>query len=189
MLKAIQANLTAFGLDPNEGERGIQGTQTKSALIEPDLTHTYHGWGLWGADTTMPQDPNSVPGVQEYAYLRSPDAEQRSLFSDDQHLSAAGQLIQANYDYSLLVTDKLISQDALDLTDINYALGTTKAIYAGNTTGGTLTVTDGTHVANITLLGNYMASTFVTASDGGTGTFVVDKSMTAPLPSLGPSHG
>jgi hypothetical protein len=188
MLKAIQANLTAFGLDPNEGERGIQGTQTESALIEPDLTHTYHGWGLWGADTTVPQDPNSVPGVQEYAYLRSPDAEQQSLFSDDQHLSAAGQLIQANYDYSLLVTDKLISQDALDLTDINYALGTTKAAYAGDATGGTLTVTDGTHVANIALLGNYIASTFVTASDGYGGTLVTEGPQTAQPPLLTNPH-
>jgi hypothetical protein len=193
MLKTIQAELTAgesvFGLDPNEAARGIQGTLTESALIEPDQGHTYHGWGLWGADTTIAQDPNSVPGLQEYAYLRSADAEQKSLFSDDQHLSAAGQLIQANYDYGLLVTDKVISQDALDLTDINYALGTTKATYAGDTTGGTLTVTDGTHVANIALLGNYMASAFVTASDGGTGTLVVDQSATAQQPSLVQSHG
>ena len=127
--------------------------------------------------------------AQEYAYLRAADAEQKSLFSDDQHLSAAGQLIEANYDYSLLVTDKVISQDAIDLTDINYALGTTKATYAGDTTGGTLTVTDGTNVANIALLGNYMASTFVTASDGGTGTLVVDQSMAAQQPSVVQSNG
>jgi GDSL-like Lipase/Acylhydrolase len=192
MLKTIQADLAAgqpvFGLDPNEAERGIQGTATESALVEPDTTVTFKGWGLWGANTTTQEDP-SVPLNQQYAYLRSADAEQKSLFSDDQHLSAAGQFIQANYDYGLLVTDKVISQDALDLTDINYALGTTKATYSGNTAGGTLTVTDGTHVANIALLGNYMAAAFVTASDGGTGTLVVDQSATAQQPSLVPSHG
>jgi hypothetical protein len=32
--------------------------------------------------------------------------------------------------------------------------------------GGTLTVSDGTHATNLALLGNYMAASFVTASDG-----------------------
>jgi hypothetical protein len=35
-------------------------------------------------------------------------------------------------------------------------------------------VTDGTHAANIALLGNYMASVFVAGSDGHGGTSVVD---------------
>jgi hypothetical protein len=39
---------------------------------------------------------------------------------------------------------------------------------------GTLTVTDGSHTANIALLGNYLASTFVASSDGHGGTNVVD---------------
>jgi hypothetical protein len=38
----------------------------------------------------------------------------------------------------------------------------------------TLHVTDGTHTANIALMGNYMASTFVASSDGRGGTLVVD---------------
>jgi hypothetical protein len=40
--------------------------------------------------------------------------------------------------------------------------------------GGTLHVTDGTHTANIALLGNYMASVFVAGSDGHGGTAVTD---------------
>jgi phospholipase C len=46
--------------------------------------------------------------------------------------------------------------------------------YSGTASGGTLTVTDGSHTANIALLGNYTASTFVTSSDGHGGTNVVD---------------
>jgi hypothetical protein len=42
--------------------------------------------------------------------------------------------------------------------------------YSGDSSGGTLTVTDGTHAANIALLGNYMASVFVAGSDGHGGT-------------------
>jgi hypothetical protein len=40
--------------------------------------------------------------------------------------------------------------------------------------GGKFTVADGTHTANIALLGNYLASTFVASSDGHGGTYVVE---------------
>jgi hypothetical protein len=63
---------------------------------------------------------------------------------------------------------------SLDLGDITFASGTTKATYSGTTTSGTLTVTDGTHSARITLSGNYTASAFITSSDGHGGTTVVD---------------
>jgi len=64
----------------------------------------------------------------------------------------------------------------LDLNDIAYGSGTTKATYSGNTVYGILTVTDGTHTAHITLEGNYTASTFTVSSDGHGGTKVVDPS-------------
>jgi hypothetical protein len=40
-----------------------------------------------------------------------------------------------------------------------------------------LTVTDGVHSDHVTLLGNYLASTFVTANDGHGGTLVVDPAV------------
>jgi hypothetical protein len=43
-----------------------------------------------------------------------------------------------------------------------------------NSADGTLHVTDGAHSANIALLGNYMASTFVASSDSHGGTSVID---------------
>ena len=54
------------------------------------------GWGQWCADTTTP-DPNG-----KYSRLRSADSEQHSFYSDDQHFSAAGQKIVADYEYELL---------------------------------------------------------------------------------------
>jgi hypothetical protein len=66
----------------------------------------------------------------------------------------------------------------LDLSDISFGAGT-HATYSGTSLAGTLTVTDGTHTSNISLLGNYTASTFVTATDGHGGTLVHD-----PAPSL-----
>jgi len=64
-------------------------------------------------------------------------------------------------------------QDRIDFTDINFAT-VQKPTYAGNSSGGTLVVTDGTHTANITLVGNYLTSTFVPSNDGHGGTPVVD---------------
>jgi hypothetical protein len=72
----------------------------------------------------------------------------------------------------------------LDLNDIVFVNGTTKATYSGTVGGGTLTVTEGTHVAHIKLAGNYLGSTFTVSSDGHGGTKVVDPQMAvaaAPL--------
>jgi len=43
------------------------------------------------------------------AYLRTANAQQTSLFADDQHFSAAGQKIEADYEYSLIVAPSEIS--------------------------------------------------------------------------------
>ena len=43
-----------------------------------------------------------------------------------------------------------------------------------NNLSGTLTVTDGTHTASLTLLGQYSANQFSLASDGHGGTMVTD---------------
>jgi len=64
--------------------------------------------------------------------------------------------------------------DFLDLLDIAFVKGTTKATYSGTKAGGTLTVTDGVHTANIMLRGNYTQSTFTIAADGHGGTRVID---------------
>jgi hypothetical protein len=65
----------------------------------------------------------------------------------------------------------------LDLLDISFVSGTTKATFSGTSTSGTLTVTDGTHTAKISLIGNYLGHSFTTASDGHGGTTVSDPAM------------
>ena len=47
-----------------------------------------------------------------------------------------------------------------------------RTTYSGTAAGGTLSVTDGSRSANIALIGNYLASTFVASSDGHGGTSV-----------------
>ena len=59
----------------------------------------------------------------------------------------------------------------LDLGDIGFT-GAGEASFSGAANRGVLTVSDGTHTAHITLVGNFLASTFVAASDGHGGVSV-----------------
>ena len=84
---------------------------------------------------------------------------------------------------------------SLDLTDIAFS-GGTKATYAGTAASGILTVTDGTHTANIHLTGNYLTATWTLSAAAGGGTHVVDPTATKPpaapliaaMASFGASH-
>jgi hypothetical protein len=68
----------------------------------------------------------------------------------------------------------LSGSDQLDLKDIVFAAGVSDS-YAGNSSGGVLTVSDAqNHVAHIALSGDYIGSTFSLSSDGNGGTVVVD---------------
>ena len=81
----------------------------------------------------------------------------------------------------------LTGQDTIDFADINFA-NAQQPSFSGNASGGTLAVTDGTHTANIALLGNYIASTFVASSNGHGGTAVVDPPAIQPSPLAQPHH-
>ena len=93
-------------------------------------------------------------------------------------------------DHSTLFTGELInltgdgnpsSSDQIDLEDIAFVPGT-RELYAGNSSGGVLTVTDTqNHAASISLIGNYTNSTFTLSSDGHGGTTVIDPPVT-PFP-------
>ena len=65
------------------------------------------------------------------------------------------------------------SNDVLDLADLAFGSSTTLG-YATNSndTGGTLTASDGTHTANIALLGQYTAASFVMSADAFGGTLI-----------------
>jgi autotransporter passenger strand-loop-strand repeat protein len=77
--------------------------------------------------------------------------------------------------------------DLIDLSDVVYRATSipleqkTSVTFteAANNTSGTLTVTDGLHTANLTLLGQYVTAQFTLASDGHGGTFVGDPPLTA----------
>jgi hypothetical protein len=65
--------------------------------------------------------------------------------------------------------------DELDLADIGFGAATSVGfLEAGTNTSGTLTVTDGVHTANLTLLGQYVTAQFTSGSDGHGGTLIGD---------------
>jgi hypothetical protein len=68
--------------------------------------------------------------------------------------------------------------DRLDFTSVAFG-STTKESYAAKGQGGILTVTDGTQVAKLTLLGQYAAAGFGIEADGHGGTNVT---YTPPQP-------
>jgi hypothetical protein len=69
----------------------------------------------------------------------------------------------------------LATGNFLDLADIAFGANTTLG-YAANrfNTAGTLSVTDGSHTANIVLLGSYVAANFVMSNDGGGHVLITD---------------
>ncbi|MBS0558591.1 MAG: hypothetical protein JSR21_00905 [Proteobacteria bacterium] len=63
--------------------------------------------------------------------------------------------------------------DAIDLAGFGYAPGETRSFAPnGGNTGGTLTVTNGTHQAQLTLAGSYQTSDFTLSSDHAGGTLI-----------------
>ena len=81
------------------------------------------------------------------------------------------------------------AQGQIDLPDISFGADTMLG-YSENSdnTGGILTVGDGNHAASLALMGQYMASSFVAASDGHGGTLITDPPLT-PETMLGrPQH-
>jgi hypothetical protein len=73
----------------------------------------------------------------------------------------------------------LTGQTTLDLRDIGF-VAPDEATFSGTSTSGVLTVTDGTHTAHITLVGDYLGATFTAASDGNGGVDVVAASAQTP---------
>ena len=185
LVNYIKANPTDFGFTAATVLGGTVGSgNTNSAFdTQTGAGSTTSGWGQWAAPSTTP--------TANFAYLRAPNAEFTSLYSDNEHLSTIGQQIEASYELSLLYQAGLLSVDSVDLTDIPYSEPTstsspppTTASFSGTATGGTLTVTDGAgHTAKLTLSGDYQGVSFATASDGHNGTVVFDPPASSDIQS------
>ena len=97
LIADIKANPLVYGFDPLRIEPGVAGAggATTSACVAGGGAV---GWGVFCANTTTPSPPG-----EPYARLFSANAQETSLYSDDQHLSAHGQRLLAEYEYNLLM--------------------------------------------------------------------------------------
>ncbi len=89
LVQTVIANPTAYGFTSATVGPGVPGSTTGSACVGGGS-----GWGQWCGNTTTPHP--------DFAHLRSSDSELTSFFSDNEHFSAAGQRLVAEYDYRLL---------------------------------------------------------------------------------------
>jgi hypothetical protein len=140
-------------------------------------------WGGWSNSFTISDPPAVAAG--ETITLGSAYAGKVDFLSD------AGTLKLEDSSSFAGTVAGLCGQDAIDFADIGFGASSTLG-YADNAdnSGGILSVGDGMHMANIALLGSYMASTFVTASDGHGGTLISEAAQTsAQSPLLTPPHG
>jgi probable HAF family extracellular repeat protein len=166
---------------------GYSGTSARGTLTETDGTHTAnitlvgdYRTSFWvlsndGNNGTAIQDPPQSDAPGSTAVIGAGQSlELPSGYSGSVTFAAdTGTLVlDASSSFSGTVAG-MTGSDAIDFA----GLDPTKVqppSFAGDCSGGTLTVSDGTHSANIILLGNYLSSTFVPSSDGHGGTNVID---------------
>lgn len=97
VLTAVEQNPAAFGITHNPKAVG----PSAYACLPPMGSGLTSGYGILCAPTTTPSTT--------YGYLQSANATHTYLFMDGIHLTEAGQLIEADYFYNLLVAPSEIS--------------------------------------------------------------------------------
>jgi hypothetical protein len=129
-------------------------------------------WGAWSKSFTISDRP--AVGAGETITLASAYA------GPVEFLSNTGTLKIGDSSSFTGTVAGLCGQDSIDLADIGFGASSTLGCSANaDNSAGTLSVGDGTHMANIALLGSYMASSFVATSDGHGGTLISETAQSA----------
>jgi hypothetical protein len=122
-------------------------------------------WSPWSPSFIV-SDPTTI-GAGETLELTSAYSGQLSFGADTGTLKLDNSATFAG------TVARMTGQDTIDFAEIEPAKVQTPS-YAGDASGGTLNVSDGTHSENIALLGSYLASSFAASSDGHGGMNVVE---------------
>ncbi len=163
----------------------VSGSSTALESFEPIFNQDINGDGLIGSSTTVIQVTGNIlltlsPLTQAATIAAGASLELAG--ADTGSVTFQGSTGTLILDHSSTFSGQVIgltgngnvsSSDVIDLKDI--AFGSATESYAGTSTGGILTVSDALNdTANISLVGNYLNSTFTLSSDGSGGTLVVD---------------
>jgi hypothetical protein len=174
----------------------VSGTSTALESLESVFNQDLNGdgvIGLYAAPGTTLQIDVPMAGTSGSATIGT-GATLELTTADSASVTFAGSTGTLRLDQPSTFTGTVSgfgAQDAIDLPGIAFDAQTTLGYLPnGNQTGGILTLTNGTHSANIAFLGNYMASSFATVSDNSGGTMVVTEASQAGNQSLltNPQH-
>jgi hypothetical protein len=153
----------------DDGELTLSGAVTNAGFLE----------ALHGSLTV----DGSVTGAGQ-ARIGNGTLDFAAAFSEDvRFLAGSGVLglARATHYIGVISGFSQTGADRLDLGDIGF-VDAGEATFSGTATGGTLTVTDGTHTASISLNGDYLNTTFVTSSDGHGGINVIAQASKGVVP-------
>ncbi|MCK1586262.1 VCBS domain-containing protein [Bradyrhizobium sp. 169] len=149
----------------------IEATGTGGLEVHSDLVNTGVLWAN-GGNVTIDGNVsgNGTAQISGSATLEFGAASSAHVTLDAQ---ATGTIVlHDSFDFSGVVSG-FNGDDHLDLLDVAFGAGTTASYVANQAgAGGTLSVTDGVHTANITLLGQYDPAGFQTEADKNTGTLI-----------------
>ncbi|OSI83469.1 VCBS domain-containing protein [Bradyrhizobium canariense] len=149
----------------------IEATGTGGLEVHSNLVNTGVLWAN-GGNVTIDGNVsgNGTAQISGSATLEFGAASSAHVTLDAQ---ATGTIVlHDSFDFSGVVSG-FNGDDHLDLLDVAFGAGTTASYVANQAgAGGTLSVTDGVHTANITLLGQYDPAGFQTEADKNTGTLI-----------------
>ena len=141
-------------------------------------------------ESTLQQDLNLDGTIGPAQIANGATVEITGPYSGGMTFAGSSGVLQIDHasDFTGTVAGLAGPQDIFDFLDIDPAKVHTPTLNNATSSGGILNVTDGTHSANIALIGNYLASTFVPASDGHGGTAVHDPANGTAEPLVNTPH-
>jgi hypothetical protein len=168
----------------------VSGTSTTLESLNTSFNQDLKGDGVIDAPATVIEATGNIRltlSQMTQAATIDPGATLELAGANSGSITFSGSTGTLILDHSSSFTGKIfnltgngnpLSSDQIDLKDIAFGSGTTGS-YAGNSSGGILTISDAqNHTAHLSLVGNYTNSTFTLSSDGHGGTTVIDPPAT-----------
>ena len=160
---------------------GINGTG--SIVVESKASATFTG-AVAGSETVTVENTahavfdTPIAGTGSFVVMNGGSLEFGAADSENVTF-ATGSTGTLKVDHSLTARFTgtiagLTQHNMVDLADLTWVKGQMHATFSGNSAGGLLTVTDGSHSVELKLSGNYTTSRWALSHDGSGGTEIVD---------------